>query len=46
VNLCGLLLLSLFASTTDTVILMVTFLDFEDDDTTDYSFKEEEDLES
>uniref|UniRef100_A0A2N9IBA0 Glabrous enhancer-binding protein-like DBD domain-containing protein n=1 Tax=Fagus sylvatica TaxID=28930 RepID=A0A2N9IBA0_FAGSY len=25
---------------------MVTFLDFEDDDTTDYSFKEEEDLES
>ena len=47
-NLCGLLLLSLFASTIDTVILMVTFLDFEDDNTTYYSFKEEEeeDLES
>jgi hypothetical protein len=45
VNLCGLLLLSLFASTTDTVILMVTILDFEDDDTTDYSFKEEEEEE-
>ena len=39
-------MLSLYASTTDTVILIVTFLDFEDDDTIDYSFKKEEEEEN